>query len=278
MMRSLRALLALAAALMLFTAPAFAQQPMNVAEVLGAPISASNPLFTCLVSLAGSNCITIPAAQTQNFDTDGGTDVTEIFGIALPDPSGAVAVDGNHPLPVTFVGIPDESTFTYASTTVQAIGAVAESTVDAIADGKIGAPVMTLTRFLRATPSGYLSGGGVPVTMKSDNTNNDDKTAICTGPCTVYSIVAFNHAATSAFLRCENDTAANTTPGSETAADGEPDFEIPANTTGAGFVVQYPVGTSYATALTCWIATGESSSDNTDAATDDVTVQFSRVQ
>jgi len=172
----------------------------------------------------------------------------------------------------------DEGTFTYATDRVTAFGAVAESTTDTLADGKIGAPVMTLARYLRTTPSGYLSGGGVPVAMKSDNTNNDDKTAICTGPCTVYTIVAFNHAAASAFLRCENDTSANTTPGSETASDGEPDFEIPGATTGAGYVVNYAVGASFSTALTCWIATGEAATDNTDAATDDVSVQFTRVQ
>ncbi len=130
----------------------------------------------------------------------------------------------------------------------------------------------------KAVIGGYLSGGAVPITMKSDSSDNDDETAVCTGPCTVYSITAFNHAATSAWLRCENDTAANTTPGSEAAGDGEPDFEIPGNTTGAGFTVAFPVGISYATALTCWIATGEASSNAVDAGLDDVTVLVSRVQ
>ena len=115
MMSRLRSLLALTAALMLCPAtPAFAQQPVNVTQALGAPLSAANPLYTCIASFGGSQCITIPASQTQNFDTDGGTDVTEIVGIALPDPSGAVAVDGNHPLPV----------ITTASSFISAVGNV----------------------------------------------------------------------------------------------------------------------------------------------------------
>lgn len=174
----------------------------------------------------------------------------------------------------------DEADFTYATSTVTSIGAAAESTTDTLADGKIGVPVMTLSRFLRTTPSGYLGGGGVPVNMLSDSSDNEDETAICTGPCTVYSIVAFNHTAASAFLRCENDTAANTTPGSETASDGEFDLEIPASTTGAGFTYAPGggIGASFATALTCWIVSGEASSDTTDVAANDVRVQFVRVQ
>lgn len=172
----------------------------------------------------------------------------------------------------------DEGAFTYTTTQTLAAGFVAESTTDTLADGTVGAAVMTLSRFLRTTPSGYSTGGGVPVVMLSDNTDNDDETAICTGPCTVYSIIATNHAAAQAYLRCENDTAANTTPGSETRSDGEFDIEIPGNTAGAGYAISFPVGVSYATALTCWLATGEASSDATDPGQDDVRVVFSRVQ
>jgi hypothetical protein len=129
-----------------------------------------------------------------------------------------------------------------------------------------------------SVPTGNKGAGATPVTMLSDNTNNDDKTAICTGPCTVYSITAFNHNAAAAYLRCENDTTGNTTPGSETAVDGEPDFEIPGSTTGAGFTVTFPVGAYYGTALTCWLATGAASSDTTDPAQNEVRVMFTRKQ
>jgi hypothetical protein len=174
----------------------------------------------------------------------------------------------------------DEDAFTYATTKVVPIGAVAESTTDALADGTVGAPVMTLLRQLRMVATGSLGGGGTPVNMISDGVNNDDETAICTGPCTVYSIVAFNHTAASAFLRCENDTAGNTTPGSEANGDGEFDLEIPASTTGAGFsyLPGGGIGASFATALTCWIVSEEAATGTTDVAADDVRVQFVRVQ
>lgn len=174
----------------------------------------------------------------------------------------------------------DEGAFTYATSKVTAFGAVAESTTDTLADGTVGAPVMTLSRFLRVTPSGYATGGGSPLMVISDNTDNEDEHAVCTGDCTIYSVTAFNHTAASAFLRCEADTAANTTPGSETASANEPDLEIPSNTTQAGgYTISFGVnGISYATALTCWIVSEEAATGTTDVAQNDVRVLWNRVQ
>jgi hypothetical protein len=171
----------------------------------------------------------------------------------------------------------DEAAFTTATAKVIAIGAVAESTTDTLADGTVGAPVMTLARGLRTVPTPYLSGGGTGVSYVSAGAGEDEH-AVCTGPCTLYSIVAMNHTAASAFLRCENDTAANTTPGAETNVDGEPDIEIPASTTGAGFVIPINVGVSFSTALTCWIVSGEAASDTTEVAGNDVRVWYVRTQ
>lgn len=165
------------------------------------------------------------------------------------------------------------------STGPQEMGECDDSSTDAVDEGDAGRlRVNCTTRALFTQPTGGKLGGAGSVTMLSDNTDNDDETAVCTGPCTVYSVTAFNHAAAAAFVSCENDTAANTTPGSETAAAGEPMLEIPGSTTGAGFTVAWPVGISFDTALTCWIHTGEAESDATDAATDDVRVIWSRVQ
>lgn len=73
----------------------------NLSQVNGSAFSATNPVFTCLVSLGDSACMAIPAAQTQDFDTTGSTDTTQIFGIALPSATGAIGVDTNNPLPIT---------------------------------------------------------------------------------------------------------------------------------------------------------------------------------
>lgn len=174
----------------------------------------------------------------------------------------------------------DEAAFTYATSKLQVFGAVAESTIDALADGAVGAPIMTLNRQLRTVNNGFATGGATPISRISDSSaaDDEDEHAVCTGPCTLYWIYAANHTAASAFLRCENDTAGNTTPGSETNADGEPDLEIPAATTGAGFVFNSNIGASFATALTCWIVSDEALSGTTDVAANDVRVWYGRVQ
>lgn len=119
---------------------------------------------------------------------------------------------------------------------------------------------------------------GSPLMVISDNTDNDDEHAVCTSDCTIFSVTAFNHTAASAFLRCENDTAANTTPGSETASANELDLEIPASTTGSGFHLNFGGGIAYSTALTCWIVSDEAATGTTDVAQNDVRVLWNRVQ
>jgi hypothetical protein len=126
-----------------------------------------------------------------------------------------------------------------------------------------------------------LGQAGSPIMVISDVTNNgdnEDEHAVCTADCTIFSITAFNHTAASAFLRCENDVIGSTTPGSETASANEPDLEIPASTTGAGFHVSFGIGISYSTALTCWIVSDEAASGTTDVAANDVRVLWNRVQ
>lgn len=242
-----------------------------------------------LVNLGANNDVTITSGTVTTVSTV--TTLSQFGGNAINLGSGTIDtgtlrinIATDDPVNDSLVNLDialnaDEGAFTYATTQVLAIGAVAESTTDTLADGTVGAPVMTLSRFLRTTPTGYGTGGATPVVMLSDNTDNDDETAICTADCTVYSISAFNHTAASVFLRCEADTAGNTTPGSETASAGEFDLEIPAIATApGGFHLNFPTGISYATALTCWLATGEASSDATDPGQNDVRVLFSRVQ
>jgi hypothetical protein len=123
-----------------------------------------------------------------------------------------------------------------------------------------------------------LGVAGSPIMVISDNSDNEDEHAVCTADCTIYSVTAFNHTAASAFVRCENDTVGNTTPGSETASANELDLEIPASTTGAGFHLSFGVGISYSTALTCWIVSDEAATGTTDVAQNDVRVLWNRVQ
>ena len=93
-----------------------------------------------------------------------------------------------------------------------------------------------------------------PVFWISTGTSTDEH-AVCTGPCRVESILAGNTSAVAAFLTCENDTAGNTVPGSETSTEFS--MVIPGATTGAGFSSVFPVGKYFSTALTCWLVTDE---------------------
>lgn len=111
---------------------------------------------------------------------------------------------------------------------------------------------------------GTTAGSGFRYTSAG---TTEDKHAVKATAGTLWSIMATNHAATVAFLRCENDTSANTTPGSETP---EIDVAIPGSTTGAGFTAYFPRGFAFSTALTCWIVTGEADTDVAEVGANDV--------
>ena len=113
-----------------------------------------------------------------------------------------------------------------------------------------------------ATPVRYISVGGA---------SGEDKHAVCTGPCRIESILAGNVAATVAFLKCENDTSANTAPGTDTPEFSMP---IPGAATGGGFMAPFPVGKYFSNALTCWIVTGKADSDVAEVVANDVHLNY----
>ena len=113
-----------------------------------------------------------------------------------------------------------------------------------------------------APPVRYISVGGA---------SGEDKHAVCTGPCRIESILAGNVAATVAFLKCENDTSANTAPGTDTPEFSMP---IPGAATGAGFAAVFPVGKYFSNALTCWIVTGKADSDVAEVVANDVHLNY----
>jgi hypothetical protein len=157
----------------------------------------------------------------------------------------------------------------------QGMGECDDTSTDAVDEGDAGRVRVDCTnRALRVAPTAVVTGGADVVTRNSAGTTEDEH-AVCTGPCTVYSITATNHNAAIAFLRCENDTAANTTPGSETV---ELDLAIPGSATGAGITFSFPVGATFSTALTCWVVTGEADTDVAEVAANDVKLLYTRKQ
>ncbi len=113
------------------------------------------------------------------------------------------------------------------------------------------------------------TGGATPFKYTSVGSSEDEHQIKATAG-TLYSLVVTNTAATVAYYRCSNLTAANTTPGSSTEIL---DLAIPGATTGAGFNVPIPAqGVAFSVALTCWIVTGKAESDATEVGADDVKV------
>jgi hypothetical protein len=111
-----------------------------------------------------------------------------------------------------------------------------------------------------ASPLSYISVG---VT--------EDKHSVKDSPGQLFSITATNSNAAVRYLKCNNDTSANTTPGSSAP---EWRFAIPAAATGGHLVYAPPLGVSF-TALTCWIVTGAADSDVTEAAANEIMVNYS---
>jgi hypothetical protein len=99
----------------------------------------------------------------------------------------------------------------------------------------------------------------------------EDEHAVKASPGILWSITATNTNAAARYLRCENDTAANTTPGSETV---ELDLAIPGATSGAGFTVEFPRGFYFSAALTCWLVTGAADSDVAEVAANEIKLLY----
>lgn len=114
----------------------------------------------------------------------------------------------------------------------------------------------------------YLQPGSIAL-IRSDNTNNDDETQIKGSAGVLLSISGRNSSAdTDAFVRCVNQVAASTTPGSTTVVY---EMLLPY---GGGFVQGSlgPAGVTFSTGITCYLATGVAVSDTTDPAENAVVV------
>ncbi|MGH9257354.1 MAG: hypothetical protein ACRD3C_22570 [Vicinamibacterales bacterium] len=117
------------------------------------------------------------------------------------------------------------------------------------------------------TPQATNSGGATPVPYISAGATEDEH-AVCTAACTLYSITVTNANASPRYLKCENDTAAGTAPGTDT-----PEFRMLVPATGGG-TIAYAVGLHFSTALTCWLVTGQADSDVAEVAANELMVNY----
>lgn len=89
----------------------------------------------------------------------------------------------------------------------------------------------------------------------------------------LFAINVTNTNAAARYLRCANQVAASTTPGTTTVWYG---MAIPGNTTGAGYTANFgPSGVAFSTGLTCWLVTGAAETDVAEVAANEINVNYS---
>lgn len=117
------------------------------------------------------------------------------------------------------------------------------------------------------TPQATNSGGASNSSYISAAATEDEH-AVCTAACTLYSIMVTNSNTSPRYLKCENDTAANTAPGTDT-----PEFRMLVPATGGGSLT-FPVGTHFSAGLTCWLVTGAADTDVAEVAANELMVFY----
>lgn len=109
------------------------------------------------------------------------------------------------------------------------------------------------------------------VILRSDAVDNEDETAVKAGPGVLFSVSGRNSSTTTnAYVRCTNATAANTTPGTTTVVY---EMMLPF---GGGFIQSplSPGGRTFTVAITCYVVTDAAVTGTTDAAANEVVVNF----
>lgn len=109
---------------------------------------------------------------------------------------------------------------------------------------------------------------GASLNHKVSAGTTEDETEIKATAGRLLSIQITNSAATVAYFRCANLTAANTTPGTSTVFYG---LAVPGATTGAGITANFgSMGVAFSTALTCWVVTGKAETDVAEVGANDI--------
>jgi hypothetical protein len=130
-------------------------------------------------------------------------------------------------------------------------------------DCETGGWLMADARIGQALP--YSSVGGAA----------EDVHVVSTTPRTLHSLVATNLNVAARYLRCNNDTLANTDPGAETLAPGGTvliDQAIPPNA--VAFSIPMPKGIRFSVAITCWVVTNKELSGATEVLADDIKLTY----
>ncbi len=109
---------------------------------------------------------------------------------------------------------------------------------------------------VNASPTAATTGGAS--VSSAIVANNTTSVAIDASAGTLYGVTVFNNSATIAYLKLYNASQGSTTCGSGTPVQR---ILIPANTSGAGAVIPFPVGVAYSTAISRCVTTGIADND-----------------
>jgi hypothetical protein len=137
----------------------------------------------------------------------------------------------------------------------------------AVTTGRSARVLCTVLGLVFNAPAAASLGGATPVAYISAGSTEDEH-VVCSGPCNWYSLLVTNSNASPRYLKCENDTAANTAPGTDT-----PEFRAMLPPTG-GAALSVTVGLFFSNAITCWVVTGAADSDATEVAANEVMLNY----
>lgn len=194
-----------------------------------------------------------PATTTEATHDAALTPGTTVSGLAMFRSSAAEP---------TNVSADDEAVLGWALRSGASVGTLVDSTGDFMTDDT--------NNSLRASVVASAGNGADAFSVISAGTAEDEH-AVKASAGTLYSITATNTNAAVRYLKCENDTAANTAPGTDTP---ELRIAIPGNSAGSGFTTTFPTGYTFSNALTCWLVTGPTDADVTEVAANEIMVFY----
>lgn len=184
----------------------------------------------------------------------------------------AVQVDGNALTALQLIDdviFADDAAFTPGTSKVAAIGLQAdESSTDSVDEGDVGCPRMTLDRKQIVTPQAHTAGGATPYKLISAASTNATSVKASAGQ--IYGIQVFNTNASARYLKLY-DKASSPTVGTDTPVKV---ITIPGATTGAGAVLNFPVGIAFTSGIALATTTGAADSDSTGVAASEIVINL----
>lgn len=247
----------------------------------GANVNASNELQVAatgtVTANAGTNLNTSALLTTSAHDAAFGTagtpdaQVRSIQGIGSGTPVGVQSNGANLATETSASSIT-----TNTGNTASGVGATGDAAATSGSTGSVNAKLRLMTSQLAAiqTAVELIDNDQTGATMfhRISVGTTEDEHEVKGSAGRLFSINVTNTNAAVRYLRCADQVAASTTPGTTAVWYG---MAIPGNTTGAGYTTTFGTsGAAFATGLTCWLVTGAAESDVAEVAANEINVNY----